>query len=111
MTQKIQILTLAMKAAVAITGERFVDATGNVAAAAGNAIGVAESDAKIGDVFPVIALGTAIVSAAGAIAKGAGVEVGANGQAATLAAGKKVGTALQTAVNAGDRIEVLLIPN
>lgn len=111
MPQKIQTLTLTLFAAVAITAERFVTATGQVATAAGNASGVAESDAAIGAPFPVISLGTAIVTAGGAIAKGARVEVGAGGKAVTRTAGITVGEALEAADADGDRIEVRLIPN
>ena len=111
MTQMISKLDLTIKATAAVTGERFVTAAGAPAAAAGNALGVARSDAQIGGVFPVTYLGTAIVSAGGAVAVGAGVEADATGRAVTLAAGKKLGTALQAAAAAGDRIEVALIPN
>lgn len=111
MTQKIQILTLTALAAAAITAERFVTSTGQVATAAGNSSGVAESNAAAGERFPYISLGTAIVTAGGAIAKGARVEVGAAGKAVTLAAGKAVGEALEAAAADGDRIEVRLIPN
>lgn len=111
MTQKFSLLTLSIAAAVAITAERFVTAAGQVAAAAGNAIGVAESNGAIGALVPVTALGTAIVTAGAAIAQGARVEVGAAGKAVTLAAGKAVGVALQAAAADGDRIEVFLIPN
>lgn len=111
MTQKIQILTLAIAAAAVLTAERFIKSDGTVAAAAGNALGVTESDAAIGDQVPVIALGTAVVTAGGAIALGARVEVGATGKAVTKAAGVAVGVALQAAAADGDRIEVFLIPN
>lgn len=111
MTQKIQILTLAIAAAAVLNAERFVSATGAVATAAGNALGVTESDAAIGEQVPVITLGTAIVTAGAPIAAGAAVEVGATGKAVTKAAGIAVGRALQAALADGDRIEVLLIPN
>lgn len=111
MTQMTSKLDHPVKATAAITGERFVSATGAVAAAAGNALGVARSNAAIGEVFPVTTLGTAIVTAGAAIALGARVEVGATGKAVTRAAGIPVGVALQAAAADGDRIEIHLIPN
>lgn len=111
MSQKISMLALSVLAVAALTAERFVTAAGAVATAAGNAIGVASTDAAIGDLCPVDVLGTAVVTAGAAIAKGAHVEVGAAGKAVTLAAGKAVGVALEAAAADGDRIEVLLIPN
>lgn len=111
MSQSHSILTLSVTAAVAITAGLFVTATGALATAAGNAFGVARSDAAVGDLCPVDVLGTAQVTAAAAIAAGAHVEVGASGKAATLASGKAVGVALEAAAAAGDTIEVLLIPN
>lgn len=111
MTQKITLLNLSLLAAAAITAERFIDHGGNVATAAGNAAGVAETAGAIGDLISTTVLGTAIVTAGGAIAKGAAVEVGATGKAVTKSAGIAVGRALQAAAADGDRIEVFLIPN
>jgi hypothetical protein len=111
MSQSHSILTLSIAAAAAITALTFVDATGNVATAAGNALGVARSDAAIGDMIPVDTLGTTQVTASAAIAAGARIQVAAGGQAATYAAGKIVGIALEAAAAAGDVIEVFLIPN
>lgn len=111
MTQKISLLSLPILAAAVITAERFITAAGQVATAAGNAIGVADSAGAIGQLVPTTVLGTAIVTAGGAIALNARVEVGALGKAVTKAAGVAVAVALQAAVADGDRIEVLLIPN
>lgn len=111
MAQKISLLSLSIAAAVALTAERFVTAAGAVAGAAGNAVGVASTDAAIGELCPVDVLGTAVITAGAAIAKGAAIEVGAAGKGVTLAAGKKVAVALEAAAADGDRIEALLIPN
>lgn len=111
MAQKISLLALSILATAALTAERFVTAGGAVAGAAGNAVGVAGTDAAIGDLCPVDVLGTAVVTAGAAIAKNASIEVGAAGKGVTLAAGKKVAIALEAAAADGDRIEVLLIPN
>lgn len=109
--QKIQILTLSILAVAVITAERFVTAAGSPATAAGNAVGVSESDGAIGELVPTIALGTAVVVAGGAVAKGAYVEVATGGKAVTQASGIAVAVALQAATADGDRIEVLFIPN
>ena len=92
-------------------GRPLSTAGGATATAGGNAIGVSESDAASGELFPTIALGTGIVVAGGAIAKDAYVEVGAAGKAITQDTGAAVAVALQAATADGDRIEVLLIPN
>jgi hypothetical protein len=109
--QNIEILTLSVLATVAITAERFVTAAGAPAAAGGNAIGASKSDAAVGELFPTIAVGTAIVVAGGAVAANAYVEVGADGKAVTQDTGPAVGVALSAATADGDRIEVLIIPN
>lgn len=111
MSQSHSILAMSVFAAAVITANTFVTATGAVATAAGNTFGVARSNAAIGDLFPVDVLGSTQVTASAAIAKGAYVEVAAAGQAVTRTAGKAVGIALEAAVNAGDVIEVYLLPN
>lgn len=111
MSQKISLLTLSILAAAALTAERFVTATGAVATAAGNAVGVTRSDAAIGELAPVDVIGTAVVTAGAAIAAGALVEVGTAGKAVTKSAGIAVARALEAAGADGDPIEVLLIPN
>lgn len=111
MTQKISVLSISLLAAAALTAERFVSAAGTVATAAGNAIGVTCTSAEIGDLVATDVLGTAVVTAGGAIAKGAAIQVGADGKAVTQAAGVTVAWALQAATADGDRIEVLLVSN
>lgn len=111
MTQSHSILTLSIAAAVAIAANRFVTTAGQYATADGNADGVSRSDAAIGDLFPADILGTAVITAGGAIAKDAYVEVGASGKAVTHTTGVAVAKALQASAADGDRIEVLLIPN
>lgn len=111
MSQNHSILALSIAAAVAITAQTFVDATGNVVAAAANSFGVARTDGAIGDLVPVDVLGSAVVTAGGAIAAGAYVEVGANGKAVTHAAGAVVGIALEAAAADGDDVEIYLLPN
>lgn len=111
MSQSRSILAMSVLAAVAISANTFVTATGAVATAAGTTFGVARSDAAVGQLAPVDVLGTAQVIASAAIAKGAYVEVAAAGKAVTRTTGIPVGIALEAAVNAGDVIEVYLIAN
>lgn len=98
----------------AVTGKRFVDIAGDApadaalliehATAAGDKIGVAAHDIAAGEYGHVISAPGEVVpvTATGAIAAGAEVEVGANGTAATLAAGVAVGRCLTGALDAAD---------
>ena len=74
-------------------------------------MGAAVFNAVIGDDFAVDVIGTTVVEAAGAIADGAEIEVGADAKAVTQSAGVTVARALQEAAADGDLIEVLLIAN
>lgn len=110
----ISTLTLTMTAAAALTANRFI--TGSPAAAAVPAagvycLGVTRSDAASGDLVPIDCAGTAMVEASAAIAAGAAVETTNNGRAVTKSTGIAVGRALTAAAQAGDLIEVHLIPN
>lgn len=111
MSQARSLYTLALIAGGAIAAERFVAVAGTQAGAAANCWGVARSDAAIGEVVPVDAIGTAIVTAGAAVAANALIETDAQGRAITRTAGPIVARALQAAGAAGDRIEVMLIPN
>lgn len=96
----------------AITGKTFVgvsanrDANGMIkaapAAAAACAFGVASRNAAIGVPVTVIRGGIVPVTAGGAIAAGAEVEVGASGRAVTLASGKPVGYAVDAGTSGND---------
>lgn len=108
--QKYAVMTLTIEAAAAITRHRFVDLSGAHATAAGNAFGVSTTDAPIGEQLAVDCLGSSIVEASGAIAKGGEIEVGANGVAVAADTGTVVARALQAADD-GDLIEVFIIPN
>lgn len=102
---------LVATASAAITGGQVVEVSGNdTVAPAGAAsvkwLGVAAFDAKSGDRVTVHAGGTQAPKAAGAIAAGASVVVGANGAVATAAgtepAGAAVGIALTAAVDGAE---------
>lgn len=112
------------KASAAVTAKRFLAIsgsrgagstvvtsnriTGNIAvahaAAGGRICGVAGHDAASGDLVRVLRGGGRVirVTASGAIAAFAEVQVGANGTATTLAAGKAVGYALTAAADGAD---------
>lgn len=109
--QKIQLLTLSLVASAPIVAERFVTAAGEPADLGGNAIGLSESDAAVGELFPAIALGTGIATAGGAFALGDYVQVGADGKAVKQTSGIAVAVALQPANADGDRVEVFLLAN
>lgn len=105
------LLTLSLIAAEAFTANRFVSPTRELPDAGGNTLGVALTDAAIGQMAPVVSQGTAPVEASAAIAEGAAVEVLADGRIVTLDEGVPVGRALQEATGAGHVIEVHLLPN
>lgn len=107
MKQNIGLLTLTMTAAEAILKGQLVTLDGKVAVAAKDAHGVADYDAAIGEVVPVVVAGTAVVKAAGALTVGKRVQVGTTGQAVAHAAGVPVGIALET-VASGDYVEILV---
>ncbi|HEX9391484.1 MAG TPA: capsid cement protein [Usitatibacteraceae bacterium] len=109
----ISILALTLVASGAITNGRFVGPAGAQAAAAGNALGVAKTDAAIGDLVAVTVMGTEITEAGAAIAANALVEIDAAGRAVTKAAGVTVGRLApgSAAGAAGDYVEVILFPN
>jgi len=105
------ILTKTLSASGAITAERFVSAAGAQIAVAGSAaVGVARNTVASGENVAVDMLGTAIIEAGGAIAKGAAVKSGADGRALTYDVGTKAGVALMASTGAGQRIEILLLP-
>ena len=106
--------TITAQATAAVTAKRFLAISGNrtaggnisvaPAAAAGRTCGVAGNDAAVGELVRVVRGGGRVVrvTASGAIAAGAEVQVGANGTAATRAAGVAVGYAITGAADAAD---------
>lgn len=108
----IDILTLGLVATGTIAQYQPVQATGAPATAAGNAVGFARIGGSAGDRVPVTVQGTSIAIAGGAITAGSLVEVGATvTQVVTKSAGVSIGRALTAATQAGDQIEVLILPN
>ena len=90
---------------------RFVQFSGATAAAGGVAAGPTYMKGDSGDRVAVSLLGIAVATAGAAIAKGAELQVGADGKVITRAAGKTVAWALEAASQDGDFISVSLVPN
>ena len=116
MSASIPILRLTRIAGATLAAERFVAADGTYPPAGGHALGVTETKAASGDLIAVMVLGLAVVEAAGAITKDVLVQTDANGQAKAhvasgAGAGKALGRAMTAAAQAGDLIQVHLIPN
>lgn len=111
--QSLSLLTLTVTATAVITANRFISPAGALAGAAGNAYGVAETSAAIGEKLPVTSHGSAVVEAGAAIAAGALVEADATGRAITKAAGVALGRLApgEVATAAGQFVEVILINN
>lgn len=105
------IFTDTVAAAATITEGQAVTVAGAVASSAGNAIGIACTDAVSGEQLAVDMIGTAVAIAGAAVAKGAALEVGSAGKLVTQSAGVTVARALQAAGADGDRFEVFLIAN
>ena len=97
--------------AAAING-RALTATGALPAVSTRCLGFAKFDQPtIGQRVNVAVLGSTIAEAGAAIAVGALLELDALGRVITKATGVTVGSALTAAVNVGDKIEIVLIPN
>jgi hypothetical protein len=110
--QATPILALPVTLTGTVAANRFVTPAGAQAGADVNTLGVSRVAGVSGDKITVDALGTAIVEAGAAIAKGATIETDASGRAVTWAtSGPKVAVALEAAGAAGEFLEVLLIPN
>jgi len=111
--QSTSLLALAVAATADVEAERFVTGAGAHAVAGGNTLGVSRFKAASGGYFTADVVGTAVVTAGGAIPAGAPIEVGANGKAIVLDEGVQVARAAPGASAAadGDPIEVLLIVN
>lgn len=110
--QNIALLALPLTLSGTVTADRFVTAAGAQTGADGNAIGVARSGGVSGEKVTTDVVGTAIVEAGAAITAGATLKADASGRAITwVTSGARLGIALQGATAAGQKIEVLLIPN
>jgi Uncharacterized conserved protein (DUF2190) len=107
----LEIFSHSVIATAALINARAVTAAGALPAAAARCLGFAKFDAAIGQRVNVAVLGSTVAEAGAAIALGAALELDALGRVITKAAGVTVGSALTAAVNVGDKIEIVLIPN
>ena len=106
-----EVFVHSIVATAALVNARAVSAVGALPAAAARCLGFAKFDAPIGARVAVAVTGSTLAEAGAAIAIGALLEVDALGRVITRAAGVPVGSALQAAAAAGDRIEIVLIVN
>lgn len=113
MSQYIDILTLTVTAAGPIAANRFVTPAGAQGTADAHVLGVARSAANAGEAVPVIALGTAVVEAGGAISAGDPISCDADGRAVPTDGGTYSLTVARALADAGpgQPVEVLVIPN
>lgn len=113
MKQNKSNLTLSVLATGVILAQRFVTPAGAQAGDGVNTYGVSDSAAAVGERFPVVNQGTAIVETGAAIAAGALVQSDLNGRAITRAAGAPVGRLAPGEVStaAGQFVEVILFTN
>ena len=112
MSQNLALLNLPVVLAGTCAAQRFITSYGEQAVADSNTLGVTRWGADAGILVPVDVLGTAVVEAGAAIAKGAPLKSDTDGRAIAWAtSGAKVAIALQAASAAGQPIEVLLLPN
>ncbi len=106
------VVTNTITATATLAANRFVEDDGTYPSAGGTAHGVTRQAGVSGDLIPVDAVGTTIVEAGGAIAKGGPVKSDAAGKAvAQGGSGTILGRALSAAAADTDLIEVLLIAN
>lgn len=113
MRNGISLLALPVLATAAITANRFITPAGAPTGAAGNAQGIAQTDAAIGAKVTTTVLGTEVVETGAAIAAGALIESDATGRAVTKSAGITLARLApgEVATSAGQFVEVILIPN
>lgn len=114
MEPSIAVLTLTVQATAPIAPARFVSLPGGVPTAGAPSYGVARSAAAAGQLVAVDVLGTAPVEAGAAIPAGSAVQTDALGRAIPLDTGEKLGRLApghSGATAAGQRVEVMLLPN
>lgn len=107
----VEVVTHSVVATAALTAARAVNVAGAVPAAAARCLGFAKFSGAIGERVPVAILGTTVAEAGAAITAGAALELDSSGRVITRSAGVTVGHALGSAGAAGDKLEILLIPN
>lgn len=107
----VPLLTIPVKATALLTAGRAVTGLGAIPAAAARILGIARTNAAIGETISVDVDGTSPGEAGAAIAVDQALEVDASGRFIPKSSGVTVGRALSSATAAGQLIEVLLIAN
>jgi hypothetical protein len=108
----VSVLAVGVTLTAAATQFRGVQLTGAAVTAAGNGY-IAQTAGNIGDRISATVLGTAIAEAGAAIAANALVEFDSSGRVVTKSAGVAVGRVAPgyTASQAGDLVEIIVLPN
>ncbi len=110
--QGISLLALTLDLTGTVTGDRFVTPAGAQTGADGNALGVARSSGVLGEKVTVDVIGTTYVESGAAFSKGATLKADASGRGITwVTSGARLAIAQQAATAAGQKVEVLLLPN
>lgn len=107
---RVSILTMGVRAAVALAEHRAVGNDGNYASAGAHMIGVTFNPVSAGDQAALDVLGSVPCEAGAVIAADALLEVGSSGKLITRTSGKVVGRALTAASGDGAIFTALLIP-
>lgn len=106
-TQQV-ILTTTVVATDAILAERFVGFDGKLCAAGKAVLGVADTDAGVGEAVGINVLGIIAVEAGAAFEAGAAIQSDAEGRAVAKTGSNAVaGTALDAALLPGDFVRIL----
>lgn len=111
MRQGVCLLYLPILLTAASTAGRGVSPTGGAVTAAGRCIGPAQQSLASGQQCPVARVGTEPWESGAAFARGAKLEVDAQGRVVTLSAGVWVATAEEAATAAGQFPECFIVAN
>lgn len=107
MLSTISILTVTAEATAEIWSKQLVGFDGAPAGDGEEVLGVAQTDAAVGQPFSVDVIGVIELIAGAAIPAGSEVQSNANGAPIVKAAGARIGVAVTAAANPGDIVKVL----
>ena len=104
----ISALTITSQATAAISSLQFVGFDGAPAGDGDAVLGVARTDAGIGDNVAVDVIAVLDLIAGAAIPLGSAIQSNADGAPIAKAAGVQIGTAITAAANPGDIVKILI---
>ena len=104
----ISALTITVVATAAVASKQLVGFDGAPAGAGEAVLGVAQTDAAVGDAFAVDVIGVFDLVSGAAVPAGSAVQSDANGKPIIKADGTRIGTALTAAANPGDLVKILI---